>query len=173
MTRRQWPGCIVERCDGGVQEEEEGGVGGLRGVSAVVAKNREAMAGRRRDAPAQAPPGKWRHKRPHGRNHPPAAVVRAYETEMEPQAKRRRRGRRGGRDGGVRRGRVGGCKCPRDVSDRCAASRHPPPLLRDLKTFSEPAGDELRLSFSFRRIYTFLLPLPWRFLLREIFLSGI
>jgi len=100
-----------------------------------------------REGPAQAPPGKWRHKRPHGRRPPPMARLRGRDGVPAEKERRREGGREGG---GVRRGRVGGCKCPRDVSDRCGSiqtphrfTTRPKNVLRD--------RDELRLSFSFRR----------------------
>lgn len=104
--------CIVERCDG-----QEGRV--ARDPRWLQRQGNDGKEG----APAQAPPRKWRHKRPHGRNHLPAMCLR----DGDGAARERKTTGRGRKERQRKTGASGGCKCPRDVSDRCAASRHPPP----------------------------------------------
>lgn len=75
--------------------------------------------------------------------------------EMERKGRSGKNGLREGKGRGVATRR--GCKCPRDVSDRCGSTPLPQTpslplrsrLLRDLKTFSGWSADELRPSFSF------------------------
>lgn len=59
-------------------------------------------------------------------------VRRKVETELhggkrENERERERDSEKGRAGGSVRWGRVGGCKCPRDVSDRCGSIQTPPP----------------------------------------------
>lgn len=74
------------------------------------------------------------------------AIVRLVSSRRTSEGKKERK--REAKGGSERRGRVGGCKCPRDVSDRCGSIQTPPALLRDLKTFSE-AGMSYGYPFPF------------------------
>lgn len=50
---------------------------------------------------AQAPPGKWRHKRSHGRNHPGDSAAGEPETDVRGERKKERERRReAAKDGG-------------------------------------------------------------------------
>lgn len=107
-------------------EEKEGRKGEEEGKGEVenCGGRRDACEGKKGGLRASAPPRKWRHKRPHGREAPSLdAGDGPGDGGGGGREDRGKNGLREGKGRGVATRR--GCKCPRDVSDRCG-STHPP-----------------------------------------------